>query len=260
MGTERPLMAGIALWTSTKQWIANVERNLQNLGGAEKFIDPSAPVNNEEWRNLPLWRPHDNHQQGGNTNRLSRAQLRIYELGIGRMDDIMDPRGQFLSWDHMAGRGLPQNCRAAYLALVSSLVQIPELNPSLDLCDLFVENRVQKMVWQFLVPPLHKQTGWLPFLDRTTAQRAFKIAGDLLVPAPLSCPGPQAVLQRIVVQAPRGRSDLIYCGPWNGETTMLAQYKWKSGLPLLNSSTASIRRIQNSTIASPHTVPCRSGQ
>lgn len=76
--------------------------------------------------------------------------------------------------------------------------------------------------------------------------------GDQLLPIPLCVPGPQAHLQRIVVQAPVGHSTLIHCGPWSLQNTLLTQYQWTSGLPLLKSSTATLRRLQNRTTASSH--------
>lgn len=222
--------------------------------GLKKLIGATKPVNVEEWRSLPLWRPHFNHQQRGNTKHLSKAQQTMCNLGIVNMGDVLDIGGQFFSWEQMANRGLPPNCRGAYLALFNSLVQAPALDSSQDLCEFFVEDRVQRRAWQFLVTPQQKQTGWLPFLDRNTAKRTFRISGDLLIPAPLSFPGPNTIVQRIIVQAPRGKSQLINCGPWNAESAMLGQYKWISGLPLLNSSTATIRRVQNRMAASTHSA------
>lgn len=55
-----------------------------------------------------------------------------------------------------------------------------------------------------------------------------------------------------MVQAPKGNPHLTHYGEWNSEKSILTQYKWYLGLPLLESSTASLCKMQNTSIASSH--------
>lgn len=114
--------------------------------GLRKHLRGCSPVNVDEWRALPLWRPHQNHHSYIPILRLCRAQQTLRNAGLLHMGDIMNLWGQFLAWDSMANQGLPLSCRNAFQALIASLKPAPDLNPSLDVCELFMEDTEQQLV------------------------------------------------------------------------------------------------------------------
>lgn len=189
---------------------------------------------------------------GSSTVRLSQAQQKLRNAGLSTMGDIMHPGGQFIPWEQWLVRGISPTCRNVYQALTGSLKVIPELNPSLDGCELFIEDPDKHLAGLFLVPPAQRTARWLPFMDFSSPHKTFRTSVDILYPSAPCTPSPTATIRRIMVQAPRGGTHLTHCGEWDSTNTLLSQYQWNSGLSLLKSSTASLRRMQNTSTASSH--------
>lgn len=95
-------------------------------------IHISRPINMEEWRNLPLWRPHVNHLDPKLVRCHTRPLRLIREAGFHRMDDILDLGGMFLSWNVVRDEGLPPACGQAYDNMTANLVRVPAIDPGID--------------------------------------------------------------------------------------------------------------------------------
>lgn len=224
----------------------------KSWAGLKKFLHYRQSVNVEEWRALPLWTPHRNQRSFGSIPKLSRAQSTMRDSGLLSMGDITNLPGQILPWDVLARRGIPDSCRRAFQALGANLKSGPDLNPSLDVYKFYVEDFVRQLAWQFLIPPAHCTVSWIPFMDCSSPQRSFIVSGRILIPSALCTPEAHANLRRIVVQAPKGHQQLSHCGEWKPENLLLTQYQWNSGLPLLESSTTTLRCMQNTSVAASH--------
>lgn len=106
-------------------------------------------------------------------------------------------------------------------------------------------------VWQFIVPAARLSTAWITLMDRGNPDRAFRCEGSSLRPITLSQPGPNELLQRVIVGSPFQSRTRIYFGPWQGQHP-LVQFSWTDGTQLADSSTAQLRRLQVRHAASRH--------
>lgn len=203
-------------------------------------ITTRRPANIDEWRDLPLWRPHVNDLIPGRARCYTRSQCILRDSGILSMGDVMCVDGTIRTWANMAERGIPARCEGAYTDLVSNLVQVPTLDNSCSLKEFYVESvnlRGPKQVWQFMLPPAHCTERWIPFMDRTSPSKAYVCQGLVLRPTELRAPSATMVLRRIVVYSGGSRFGLNG-GPWP-DNQLLTQYQWQGGTPLTNSSSRS---------------------
>lgn len=164
------------------------------------------------------------------------------------MGDVLGIDGTIISWAQLEARGIPSRCQGAFNSMVANLVPLPIIDDSPALQAFYVESvgmAGSKKVWKFMLRPEHCTENWLPFLDRTAPAQTFACIGQSLRKIPLYAPGPEVILRRIVVYRTCNRSSGWNVGPWTGDNILLTQYTWKGGTPLTDSSTASLRRIQN---------------
>lgn len=64
----------------------------------KSHISAKRLYSDEDWRELPLWRPHVNHRFPDQARCLARTQQNIREKGVTRMGDIMNVDGTLCSW------------------------------------------------------------------------------------------------------------------------------------------------------------------
>lgn len=252
--------------TSDLSWVVSPSGRMKSTGSStwqhicrgwhdlKTHISAKRPHNLAEWRALPLWRPHVNHQLPDLARCMTRPQRALRDRGIGRMGDILNDNSALCSWAEVEARWtLPPGLQTAYLALTHNLVQVPELDPSSSPQEFYVESLNLPglhLVWKFLLPPVHCTERWLPFMDRSSPAQAFSCRGNILQAIPLRTPGVEVRLRRIVVYS-NGKQH-INAGPWHGDNILFTQYHWQGGTPLTHSSTHLLRQIQNQHQARDH--------
>lgn len=113
---------GIAYLT----WIVSKCGNLQMGGSApwqnlckgwalvKKNLLPKRPANIEEWRDLPIWRPHQNHIAEREVQCSSVAQRAIQAHRFKFMGDLMNPYGSFITWVEATQRGVLLGSEVAF--------------------------------------------------------------------------------------------------------------------------------------------------
>lgn len=169
------------------------------------------------------------------------------------MADVIDPTGSFLSWDVTLCHGADPASARAYQRLILNLKRIPELKPPGEKSDIFLEEingPGPSWVWQYYLPTGQLSTERIPFMDLSNPKRMFRREGPFLRPTRLCCPGPEVLLQRIIVGSPRSKP-LLHFGIWQGDNPLI-QYQWTDGTPLIDTSTSQLRLIQVHETAGPH--------
>lgn len=97
--------------------------------GMKRWLNPLSPANEEEWRNLPLWRPQINHIQPALARCGTAKQKALRECGLHRMEDVLEPNGTFISWEVMQRRGADRACETPFRNLIRNLKAHPEVSP-----------------------------------------------------------------------------------------------------------------------------------
>lgn len=220
-------------------------------------LKPKRPANLEEWKELPLWRPHLNHIDGSLARCSSIPQKALRDSGFNRMGDVLDTATSAISWAEARRRGAPQNCEAAFRQLVLNLQLVPILDQPEEPHDLFLQGMSlvnNDRVWQFRIKARHLSERWLPFMIGSEPIRTFRYTGHYLVPITTCKPDSQAILKRIIVRSPKFANSHLHMGEWTRENLLLTQYKWKDGTGLLHSSTAQLRLLQVADHSRPHSA------
>lgn len=98
---------------------------------------PVDPRNIEEWKQLPLWRPHRNHNNHSLVNCSTRARQWLRTHGINMMGDVISPTGQFVNWADIQPGNTNVSRERAFQKLIDNLLVIPTLDATPGLHRLF---------------------------------------------------------------------------------------------------------------------------
>lgn len=170
------------------------------------------------------------------------------------MADVLDPGGNFASWEVMLARGARRSCEGTFRDLLLNLKARPELRPPDERQVFFMEESWSPgppRVWQFCLPAGQLSEEEIANIPRATPHRSFRREGPHLLPMSFGSPGPEVLLHRIIVGTPPSSRSRTYFGPWQGQNP-LVQCSWSDGTALTDSSTAQLRRLQVNCSARPH--------
>lgn len=185
-------MEGSALWCNLcSRWAA-----------LKKWLSPRQPANEEEWGDLPLWRPHINHldEKLVRCNTIAQRSLRL--AGFQVMADVFHLGNVPIQWEEAWRREAPVNCERAFNALILNLKVILKIGPPDDDQDMFQEDTLSNCVWQYRFAASRATERWVPFMNREEPVRTFRKVGFILSAIARCSLPPAAHLQRIVVRAP----------------------------------------------------------
>lgn len=201
----------------------------------KKWLRPNTPANEEEWQNLPIWRPQCNHILPALARCNTAKQRILRDLGINRMADVLDPTGALITWEERTRRGANQSCERAFCDLRANLKEQPELCPPDEQRDIYLEGFLvpgYPTIWQFKLPANRLSEDWIPHIHRGEPERTFRREGSLLHPTTLSRPGPELVLHRVIV----GRHQALEFAPflvpgkvnirWSSTVGLMAHRLW----------------------------------
>lgn len=156
--------------TNDLTWIVSPSGRLKTAGSCtwsnicngwqelKTHIVARRPANIQEWKELPLWRPHVNHRIQSKARCSSQPLRSLRDGGLNRMGDIMRVDGSICSWAEIAMRGIPAHSHAAYRDLLTNLIQVPVLDNSPGLREFFVESTNlprQQRVWKYMLTAEH---------------------------------------------------------------------------------------------------------
>lgn len=85
------------------------------------FLRKLAPRNEEEWRLLPLWRPHHQHISDTKVHCNTLAQQRLREAGLLTVGDISEVNGQLSPWESLPLNHEDTLGHRAYTALTANI-------------------------------------------------------------------------------------------------------------------------------------------
>lgn len=222
----------------------------------KKWLVPGQPANLAGWRALPLWRPHLNHVNPTTVKCSTVARRTLYDRGFVYMEDVMHPNGAFITWEEAQRKGAGNGGEAAFRNLLANLKTQPDLVHPEDKMPVFVKGistAGRPLIWQFTLPAARATEAWLPFLDRNTPERTFRLEGNRLRATNCCIPTAATVLSRVMISSPINGRPKQLLGPWIDHNP-LTQYKWKDGTILLNSSTSQLRSLQSQRATEPHSA------
>lgn len=100
-------------------------------GSLKPFLRHAAPRNQEEWRELPLWRPHIQHVSESRVKCTTQAQRRLRDAGILTIGDISEADGRYKPWESLPVNKEDTASRRAYEALIANLRQQALFDPQI---------------------------------------------------------------------------------------------------------------------------------
>lgn len=241
---------GLLTLNGSAPWLA-ICKGWARLKG---WLRPQQLANLEDWQDLPLWHPKINHVIPNSSRCNSAALRKLWDCGLKRMADILNPDGSFISWEEIRRRGAGRTCQRAFHILLLNLKRHTKLQQPEEKLNVFLkETNVQGpvTVWQFVLPARQTFEAWFPLMNKRNPKRTFRWEGSYLRPTTLSSPGLDIRLQQILVGSPSHSRIRTYFGPWWGQHP-LVQYTWTDGTPLVNTSTAQLLSLQVQHAATQH--------
>lgn len=234
----------------------------QNISRAWAKLKPSlsavTPRNEDEWRQLPIWRPHRNHITHTNVKCSSQGQRWLRQLGPNTMGDFMAPDGRLAAWQDIYQGPTNNRGERAFRRVVENLRDIPALDDTPILHPLFfeaVDDRGNQCIWQYNVPAADTSLNWAELHTRFNPIRTLYASGGALLAGPHNAPTPRTLAYRVLLRLPAECGPLHhYFGQWNPENAWLTQYQWTDGTALLNTSTRQLHRLLARQRSTPHSA------
>lgn len=145
--------------------------------------------------------------------------------------------------------------RFLYLIYIRSLSSLPRLGCNHCFSRALIWQKVRNGVWQYKVPSDQGSSHWNRIRCQASPSKVYDVEAGLLVPCPGAPSPPPLNAQRILVRAPMGKPhSLKHFGVWSPERAILTQFTWRDGTPLLNTSTAHLRVLQERQRFTEHTA------
>lgn len=221
------------------------------------LLEPTPPENLDEWRSLPLWRPHVSHTSPNLAGCKTQAQLRIQEHGVSYIQDITTRTEEFLPW-HLISPDCPNRLGSkTYDSLKANLRDVPHFPASPPVQTIFVENTTDlyephHQVWQFQISSCVHISQWTLATSNVWPEMAFYVKVGRLAKRSGDPPAPPINTRRVLVPAPVGKTQAaIHYGTWTSD--FLSQYNWADSTSLLNTPSAQLRSLQARHQMSAHT-------
>lgn len=179
-------------------------------GSLKPLLRKVEPKNIEEWRLLPLWRPHCQHITDVKVKCISQAQQRLRESGLSLLGDILHPAGQCKEWEELNMQIGDANGRRAYQALIDNIRPVPQFDPVPGPHKVFFAEptaATNGRIWQFEVHQQDISSSWprirefnLPICTYLSVAGAIQKTSRSIVPA-------LTPLHRVLIRAPRGQEN-----------------------------------------------------
>lgn len=212
-----------------------------------------------EWKLLPLWSPHLNHRDRKVVKCKSLAHHRLSGMGITCMGDVLtQDAGEFIPWSDQLPGGGDRRGERAYLALLSNLPTVHDIDNDPRLHRIFFAetgDTVDSLVWQFDVPPEAILANWRGICEKFSPKKTFRLWNGNLLAHQDREPNPASMAHRILIRFQSGSENKCsWFGPWCPETVFMEQYGWLDDSPLLNTSTAQLRKMQSTRRLGRHSA------
>lgn len=131
-------------------------------------LQPRRLTNWEEWINTLLWSAQVNMGVQANTRRLSKEQIQLHQSGIQRIWDIIIRPAPGFPGIWQERRAHHTNEGGAFLDLTMRIHYPPDLDRLTIPQEFFMEDgnpAGSRLMWKYLLPPVHFFTSWIPFMD-----------------------------------------------------------------------------------------------
>lgn len=217
----------------------------------------------EDWRSLPLWQIHTNHN-GNSMQEITRATQRsLTHAGFCTMNDVTNRDGLMMAWDSGPHQLLSVRLRPAYERLLGGLHHQPVLCPdrhmeSIVHMEALVPDR-GTFIWEFCLPRMQVVNHWYTNGALYPPKRVFALSHQSLIPVPFfplpdQCE-PSRVLVRIIDQ--QGTTKRTRIGRPLADLRFALQYRWRDKIEFFNTCTSHLRSIQLREERQPHRRICQ---
>lgn len=237
----------------------------QNICRAWSALKPllrrTEPRNLEEWRQLPLWRPHTHHMAETCVFCRSQAQHRLRDAGLLTVGDITGEDGQFKTWASLPINHEDQNGLRAFDALVANIRPVPHFEHQMGPHRLYFGEESSEsngVLWLYNVQQQRVSSEWRVIRDSSLPISTFRSREGVIRKITRSCPPHNAQLHRVLVRHTRSSlTRRTHFGLWSMDKHFLLQYKWSDGSLILDTTTAQLRTLQASRRHKPHSAATR---
>lgn len=230
-------------------------------GSLKPLLRHAIPRNTEEWRELPLWRPHVHHISESRVKCTTQAQQRLYQAGILTNGDISTEEGHFKLWEDLPVDIEDTAGRRAYEALVANIRPPAPFDPQPGPHRVYYGEEmsaIQGKIWLFDVQQHSVSSSWPNTREAALPISTFQSSRGNIKKIARDCPQQSALLHRVLVRhSQRKGNKRSHFGLWSTERNVLLQSKWSDGSPLLDTTTAQLRTLQGLQRLKPHTASAR---
>lgn len=225
------------------------------------FLRKLEPRNSEEWQQLPLRRPHYQHQSEARVQCLTQAQQRLRDVGLLTVADISEANGAFRTWDSLPIDHDDNAAHRAYTALIANIRYQENFDLQMGPHRVFFGEAASNSnghIWLYDVPQAAVSSRWPVIRQAALPIKTFHCRSGFIRKIPRSCPPNHANLHRILVRHSNNtRETKLHFGFWSPERNILLQYRWSDGTSLLDTSTSQLRTLQAQQRFKPHLVATR---
>lgn len=225
------------------------------------FLRKSQPRNVDEWRLLPLWRPHHQHIAATKVQCNTLAQHRLRDSGLITVGDTLDADGRFQTWDDLQINQTDSLGHRAYNSLLANIRPQAHFEPQAGPHRVYFgeeSSEIDGRVWLYDVPQELVSSPWPIIRDSALPISTFHCRAGQLQKIPRCCPPNNAILHRSVIRHSVKQKTLrTHYGLWTPQRHFLWQYKWSDGSSFLDTSTAQLRALQANQHFKPHAAALR---
>lgn len=217
-------------------------------GNLKPLLRKATPRNQEEWEDLPLWRPHVHHLNESRARCFTLAQKRLQAAGLTSIKDISEANGQFKRWEELPVRHGDLAGQRAFNALVANISPPIPAEPQPGPHIVFYgeeSSETDGNIWKFDVQQNSVSSSWVRIRASSLPVSTFHCRAGFLRAIPRSCPPQSTSLRRVLIRHSKGKSEKrSHFGFWSEDRKFLMQYTWSDGTPILDTSTSQLRVLQ----------------
>lgn len=239
----------------------------QNLCKAWSSFKPllrrTEPRNMDEWKELPLWRPHIHHKADSKAQCSTQAQNRLRDAGLLTLGDLTEADGHIRPWNSLPVNQEDSNAHRAFTALVANIKPLAPFEFLPGPNRLFfggVDSESDGHIWEYDVQQQFVTSNWPAIRDLSLPINTFQCKAGVIRKITRTCPPNAAVLHRILVRnSNRQDGKRTHFGFWSAERNLLLQYKWSDGSLFLDTNTSQLCKLQASQRFRPHKAATKCG-